>query len=694
MTPAQIATQLADRFALLTGGRRGALPRHRTLEASVDWSYTLLGDEERVLLRRLAVFAGGFDLAAAEAVCAGGALERWAVLDALTGLVDRSLAGLQDETGRGRYRLLETIRHYAFAKLVDAGEVVALRDTHLEHYWTRADEAERDLEGRDAFGVLADLDHEVDNFRAAYDWAIQSGRAEDAWRLAGALWLFWQRDRVDEGVTRLTTALEAPGGDPLGRAKALQALSDLLYYRGDLIGSGRCGRESLPLAEASGDAKTIGRAERCIGANKVFLHELGALEHLERALALHRSTDDFYFWIESNIVLVLAGWFTGDAELVKRSAAEAIQVGRTSGNPTFLSRALSTVVVAACARGDLDEWEAPANEAIALALDQHDEVVGTIALGFLARYRGLRGSYDDALEAAETALSRSQAVNNVQGIAVALWAKATTERDAEHPSAAATLAQAQNMTMAVGLAPLAAECAATMAVISIAAGDLTAARESVAVASQLADGHYGQGSRGWAFQAAGELALAEDNLDEATAAIHDALTAWTEIGNRLGVVAALELLVHLNVHAGRTLEAARLLGATDAERERLHWPVAPADRQRRHDWAALDAAMGAEARAVAHAEGAAMDMKEAVAYARRGRGTRRKATSGWSSLTATELEVVRLAAGGLRNADIAERLFMSPVTAKSHLTHVFAKLGVANRAELVAYALPRLADPH
>lgn len=89
-----------------------------------------------------------------------------------------------------------------------------------------------------------------------------------------------------------------------------------------------------------------------------------------------------------------------------------------------------------------------------------------------------------------------------------------------------------------------------------------------------------------------------------------------------------------------------------------------------------------------------MDATEAVAYARRGRGKRRRATTGWSSLTATELEVVRLAADGLRNADIAERLFMAPVTVKSHLRHVFAKLGVTNRAELAAYAIPFLADRH
>ena len=416
--------------------------------------------------------------------------------------------------------------------------------------------------------MLAQLELEVDNFRAAYDWAMQSGRAEDAWRLAGALWLFWQRNRAEEGVSRLAAALETPGGDPLGRAKALQALADLTFYCGDLAGCQRYGEQSLPLAEAAGDAKTIGRAVNMIGVTGVYMQELDAVDHLERALVLHRSTDDAYFWVDSLIGMVLAGWFTGDAGLIKRAADEALEVGRASGNPTVLSRALGMAVIAASARGDLDEWEAPADEAIAITLELRDEVIGPITLGFLARYHGLRGCHDDALEAAETALSRSQAVNNVQGIAVALWARAITERDADRDTAMATLAHAHDAAMTVGLTPLAAECAAMMAVVSIAAGDLTAARESVATAAGLADGHYGQGARGWALQAAGELALAEDNLDEATAAIHDALTAWTEIGNRLGVVAALELLVHLNVHANRSLEAARLLGAIDAERER------------------------------------------------------------------------------------------------------------------------------
>ncbi|HUR76990.1 MAG TPA: LuxR C-terminal-related transcriptional regulator [Acidimicrobiales bacterium] len=694
MTPEQIAVQLADRFALLTGGRLGALPRHRTLEASVDWSYSLLSDGERVLLCRLAVFAQGFDLAAAEAVCAGDGLERWAVLDALTGLVDRSLAVVQDEVGRGRYRLLETIRQYAFAKLIEAGEVASLRDRHLEYYGARAAEAGVDLEGRDAIRVLAELELEVDNFRAAFDWAMQSGRAEEAWRLAGSLWLFWQRNRAEEGASRLAAALKTPGGDPLGRAKALHSLGDLAFFCGDFAGGGQYLEECVPLAEASGDAKMIGRALNGIGVTGVFMQELDAVDYIERALVLHSATDDAYFWVDSLTGLMLAGWFTGDADLAKRAADEALQVGRSSGNPTTLVRALGIAVMAACARGDLDEWEAPAEEAIAICLELRDEISGPVVLSYLARHRGMRGFHDDALEAAEVALSRAQAVNSDQGIAPALWAKAITERDAGRETALATLAQAIEAAMNAGLVPFAAECAATMTSVSIAAGDLTAAREAVAAVSALADGHYGQGSRGWALQAAGELALAEDNLEEATTAIHQALTAWTEIGNGLGVVATLEQLAHLNVHANRSLEAARLLGATDAERERLAWPVAPADRQRRDaDWAALEAAMGTEALAVAHAEGATMDTKEAVAYARRGRGTRRKASSGWSSLTATELEVVRLVADGLRNAEIAERLFMSTVTAKSHVAHVFAKLGVSNRAELAAYAIPRLADP-
>jgi predicted ATPase len=126
LAPEQIADALSDHFHLLTGGARTLLPRHQTLKASLDWSHELLRDGERTLLRRLSVFAGGWTLNAAEQVCVGAAIDRYSVLDLLTGLIDRSLVTTDEQGSQTRYRLLETVRQYATARLADAGEVDSL----------------------------------------------------------------------------------------------------------------------------------------------------------------------------------------------------------------------------------------------------------------------------------------------------------------------------------------------------------------------------------------------------------------------------------------------------------------------------------------------------------------------------------------------------------------------------------------
>ncbi|HUS61624.1 MAG TPA: hypothetical protein VMY34_05465, partial [Acidimicrobiales bacterium] len=175
LTPQQIADGLADRFRLLTGGSRTALPRQRTLEASVDWSYRLLSGSERTLLDRLSVFAGGFTLAAARSVCADAAVPESSVLDLLTTLVDKSLVQ-PDAYGasvEARYRMLETIRHFARQRLADDPDSEATRDRHLGYFLARAEEAGPRLERGDQVMWLDDLSADVDNLRAALDWAEQ-----------------------------------------------------------------------------------------------------------------------------------------------------------------------------------------------------------------------------------------------------------------------------------------------------------------------------------------------------------------------------------------------------------------------------------------------------------------------------------------------------------------------------------------
>ena len=191
LTPDQIASGLSDRFRLLRGGSRTALPRQQTLTASVEWSHDLLTDAERVVLRRLSVFVGGFTLDAAEQVVAGDDIDVFDVLDLLAALVDKSLVVTGDDGPDGRYRLLETIRQYAADRAEAAAETDELRERHARVFAAFAKQAMPHVTGPDQLVWLAKLEADHDNLRAALAWAVEAGDAEFGLRMVGSLWMFW-----------------------------------------------------------------------------------------------------------------------------------------------------------------------------------------------------------------------------------------------------------------------------------------------------------------------------------------------------------------------------------------------------------------------------------------------------------------------------------------------------------------------
>ena len=217
LTVEQIHDRLDQRFRLLTGGSRTALPRQQTLLGLMDWSYELLNASERQTLARLSGFAGGWTLAAAEAVCAGGGIEDWEVLDLLTDLVDKSLVVFDTE----RYRLLETVRLYAGESLDEMREVEATRERHAEYFLTLAEETEPKLYGADAGVFLSQLEREYDNFRAVFAWVYARGDGGQALHLVNDLARFWQvRGHLSEGRGFLEAALSLSGPEEISKARA------------------------------------------------------------------------------------------------------------------------------------------------------------------------------------------------------------------------------------------------------------------------------------------------------------------------------------------------------------------------------------------------------------------------------------------------------------------------------------------
>ena len=196
----EIVGSLHDRFRLLTGGARTAVRRQQTLRASVDWSHALLTEPERILFRRLAVFLGGFDLDAAQAVAGDAEVERYQILDQLALLVDKSLVVAENTSGRTRYRFLETVRQYAQEKLGESGEAEAVRTRHRDHYTSTA--ALLDAPARsDYHRRVEQANEEMDNLRSAFGWSIETGDIGRALELASSLQPLWlSRGRIQEGL--------------------------------------------------------------------------------------------------------------------------------------------------------------------------------------------------------------------------------------------------------------------------------------------------------------------------------------------------------------------------------------------------------------------------------------------------------------------------------------------------------------
>ena len=265
LTVEQIAARLNDRFRLLTGGSRVMPPRQQTLVATVDWSYNLLAEPERVLFRRLAVFVGGWTLDAAEVVGSGDGIDSSDVLDLVTSLVDKSLVLAEEHVGGERYRFLETIREYALGKLDEADEAECFRKHHREWYLELATNSLPGMEGSEQRYWWTRLDQEQGNLRAALAWsAARSSEAAALLRLAALLGRFWLwGGNPREGIGWLELALSGAGTQPNeDRARALNWLGHLTNKLGEPDRARQLLEQSVAGAKEVGDQPRRGRKAR------------------------------------------------------------------------------------------------------------------------------------------------------------------------------------------------------------------------------------------------------------------------------------------------------------------------------------------------------------------------------------------------------------------------------------------------
>jgi len=257
----EIRSKLDQRFRLLTGGSRTALPRQQTLRSLIDWSYDLLHEPEKRLLQRLSVFVGGWTLEATERVCAGDVGEDGDVLDLLTSLADKSLVMVQQNDGHSRYRLLETVRQYARERLLESGGGEAVRDRHRDYFLALAEEAAPKLTGAEQGEWFERLEEEHDNFRSALGWSLSEAGSGAGLRLCASLQRYWiNRGHLSEGRDSCVRALGKAGaeGRTTERAKALTGVGLLAYWQGDYPAARAQHEEGLAIWRQLGDRRGIG----------------------------------------------------------------------------------------------------------------------------------------------------------------------------------------------------------------------------------------------------------------------------------------------------------------------------------------------------------------------------------------------------------------------------------------------------
>jgi predicted ATPase len=527
----ELLARLERRLPLLTAGARDAPARQRTLRATIEWSYELLGDDERRLFASLAVFAGGWTVDAAEHVCD-------ADLDVLQSLADKSLVRFEDR----RFRMLETIREYALERLEESGELEQLRARHAEHFLQLGLRAEPELTGAQQHVWLERLATDYENLRAALEWCV-AARPDDALRLAAALVLYWfNRSLYRDGLHWLEEVL-ARTEDDVTAARA-----------GALWGAGFFWT-------------LVGDAER--GASR-----------LDDGLALARRLDDGPIVARSLSVIGLLAFFQNDAPRARSLLEESAETARLAGDKWALADSLGTLGSIYPLQGEFDLAETAGAEARALGREYGDRQGVRMANFGLALTAVMRGDLERARTLAEEGLAISREIGDLWFVSYFLWILATAATAAGELRVARECA-GESLKVAREIeGPLLVVCALdALAGVERAEGDDASAREHLSEAAELGrrmivpDAYLASVLRGL-----GELALAAGDLDGASAYLEESLArasgvddVWGAARTRASQATLLELRGEHEAAAAlaqEALAAQQRLGASRPRRPR------------------------------------------------------------------------------------------------------------------------------
>lgn len=686
MLPEQIRDGLSDALRLLTGGPRRVLPRQQTLEASIAWSVDLLGEVERTVLARLSVFSGTFDLRSAEAVCGGDGVPEVAVLDALERLVDSSLVV---NGGAGRFRMLETIRQHGQRQLLEADEHDTVRRRHAQQFERLAHEVapacETDRQEDAIVAVLADYD----NIRTALQWLSSRGEGGRLAEMVLALGSFWDVAgvRIDAAFWCARALALIPDEPTPLRSRLLALSAESRIQVGEFTAGYLDAQAGVEMAAEIGDDWASGRANSTI-TTILGLIDLPAWReqwtHTERVLLASGDTYSLTRLRTWQGVMLARRGMLREANEAFDDAVPHIEASR---QPMLIASHRMWQGFAAIPSGDPALGEDLCRSALAGTALRGATRIG-IARSTLAMSRAVRFLDREPAQAHLDRLEQARR-NSDPVLGDVHFFSAAVELLHEDPARCRDIVDAwhdehrRRTSMARAAEGILAAHAA------FALGDLDDAEVRAQAVVRWSDECSSVIEHARASVLLGAIALRRGDIPAAEQHARSAIVEhWTN-GTLLSLCDALELLAAVAAACEDVDEAETILGATALQRSVMGTPrgylidlLPEADALLRSDGASRTTG---EAGGPSD-PGSALALDAVVAYVQRTRGRRGRPSLGWHSLTPTELAVADLVQIGMTNREIAAQLIMGAETVKTHLSHIFTKLGISKRAQLAVLA--------
>lgn len=686
LAPEQILAGLDKRFNLLTSGVRDAIPHHKSLWASVAWSYNLMTPSEQALARRLCVLRG-LTLETASAIGAIDLPAETSVLDQLQRLVDMSIVQVDRSGKEPRYRFLETVREFFLEKLQEAGETTAARAAHLSHFIEFAEYRAQRLILGDGPELLLQIQTEFDNLEDALVFAESCDDPSQLFKLLIALTGYYELwGQYQHGMRWFEKALAKESASKVLMARALWGSAHVSAYggRGD-IAFPRA-EQARQMAQEIGDIWTEARALDLVGFAQSISDPVAAHKSLTRCIELGAKLGDS--WAENHGIKMITTVYLFSHDAVGGSAAIENLLSIAEKHSSRYLQAWANAVKGYFARdcGDLDAAEAALSNSIENASYVGDPATGGFAKVWSSALKADRGQVDEARQEMLDLMQSASVTGTFLAVPETMFQLGMLEVSEGNPDVTLQIIGGHVEELkSAGIIVWAAQLAVASAAALIATKHFEEAKSHLKDAEEMSASLNNPLINGLICYLRGRHAMARGDIGEAEAHLHEALEIQQSAGLLPRLLRTMASIAAILAEKEKLEDAARVLMFIDQTYTKMQLVRGKTEEAEFLELKShLYKALGQENLSDFEKSTAKSDLEEIVGLISRMRGKRARPLTGWDSLTPTERRVVTLATEGLSNPEIAERMFIVRGTVKVHLSHIYEKLDVKSRTQLAA----------